>query len=399
VFAVIESSVGHSLPLFVENSSKEALITAPQEIFQMLFYLLIHDFVKGKKGGICNVSCENHGDKWDLHLKFSYPDTPLVPANKAIAPVSNFEGLLISPREKDLEGGNLLLQDTIEGSVMQERETITTPIPSLVNDEIKNDDESTTSMERLSDRILTKYLHIRPIKHTSEMKDGIHSVHKIIPLNRSFCTITEKNISFANGIPGDRGGRDGSNGNTLSPSGTSVISSFYHDKVTEIHWILLCFKFSETGLIPYIKDKFKNNLFLSITIMTIEDYKNLLYSYQHHHFHTAKNIFFILPESHLIKFNNEIDLTLIKNMGKEVIIICDKTGVMNSMTGGHNHHNNNNLLKENGDGGMATLGMLNNRYDINASYLLKAKPTLLELLTCIKVSYSYFSLFYLSKFS
>lgn len=351
VFALFESSAQHSLPLFLENHSKEVMITAPQEIFQLIIYLLIHDFVKGKKTGVCMVTCENSGEHWELHLKLSYPEI----TNESNTP----SGRAVDEEDRSTDGSDsLVLKKILPPSAL---------VPNLLSE--TNPVEDTTSMERLADRIFYRYFRKRIDKTSMEVREGVSFYHKVVPLSKSYFTVTEKTLppstNPVNPTAGNLGNPSASNLHGRFSSASTyqqAANSFVYDQLAESQWILLGFKLQETGLLPYLKEKLQA-LYLPISLVSIDEYKSILTTYKSQNTsQIKKNILLIVPESHLNKFNVENDLPIIKAFSREIIVVCDISTITPT-----------------------TLATVNNRYDIKASYILKPKPTLAELLSLVKV--------------
>jgi hypothetical protein len=384
IFALYETSVGHSLPLFIDDLSKDVMVTAPQDIFQMLLYLCLYDFMKFRKNtGVCTISCELNGDSWELHFKYSFPEDQTMAdgkkkhmdheknaVSKTIEKV--FGAAKTTPKKEQVKKKEQEEMDEEEveeamNGLMNPNDDLhlKTPgsftIPSLFAE--KPLSEKVSSIERLIDRILFKHLdRTKIIVQNSEIREGVVFVHKRIVLSKQFCMITDKSniihgtslsqqnyqLMHNNQGPHSHGGKHHHRGHhnghhnqyavppMIQPQHEKLVSdlstplslSFFHDKKFETQWTIIASKLSETGIVPYLKEKLQS-LYLPVVTTTLEDFITIVSNYKHHHY-CGKNNYFLLPESHLTKLNVK-DMEIMKAWSKGIVVVCDLSNPLFAM--------------------------------------------------------------------
>ena len=62
IFAMLETSAGFALPLFLDVDKHEVYITGQQDIFEITIFLLIYESVYLNRSGYCRISCENDSE-------------------------------------------------------------------------------------------------------------------------------------------------------------------------------------------------------------------------------------------------------------------------------------------------------------------------------------------------
>ena len=64
LFVIYESIAKNSLPLFINDTVSEVFITAPQGIFELVLFLLLHETVFGHSPGITFIETEHDSEAW-----------------------------------------------------------------------------------------------------------------------------------------------------------------------------------------------------------------------------------------------------------------------------------------------------------------------------------------------
>lgn len=62
IFAMLETSAGFALPLFLDEDKHEVYITGQRDIFEIMIFLLIYESVYLNRAGFCRISCENDSE-------------------------------------------------------------------------------------------------------------------------------------------------------------------------------------------------------------------------------------------------------------------------------------------------------------------------------------------------